>query len=174
MFNEPLDELIQESPCPLLVVSTEVDGDGQANQPLQLERILLPIWGSKSDRVGAEVAFAMANEGDLVVDVLHVVDRDQHRSRTGSDEGLRNAVEIGEDMVEKVAEFGRSMGARVHTEVVVARQVEEAVIDHARHHADLIVLESNRAPVTQRAFFGHHVDYVLREAPCPVVVVGMP
>jgi hypothetical protein len=35
------------------------------------------------------------------------------------------------------------------------------------------VLSSNRRPVTQRAFFGHGTDHVLREAHCPVVVMSV-
>ena len=85
---------------------------------------------------------------------------------------MESAKELGEDLVGGIADMGHSVGATVHTEVMVADHVEEAVVERAER-ADLIVVESNRSPVSQRAFFGHHVDYVLRNAPCPVVVVGL-
>ncbi len=173
LFNEPVDELIREAPCPVLVVSTgarpePVDG------PLELRRILLPVWASSAERSAAEVAFAIARNRDIVVDVVHVIGEPNHRSRTGSRKGLSQACEIGEDLVTKIAELGHSVGATVHTDVQVADHVEEAIVARAERSADLIVVESNRSPVTQRAFFGHHVDYMLRHAPCPVVVVGLP
>jgi nucleotide-binding universal stress UspA family protein len=34
------------------------------------------------------------------------------------------------------------------------------------------VLSSSRRPLSQRAFFGHRAEHVLRNAPCPVVVVS--
>lgn len=171
LFNEPVDAVIQEAPCPVLVVSTGEDPDS-TNDALEIRHILLPVFGSTADRYGAEVAFAIARNRDIVVDVLHVVSEPNHRSRTGGGEGLESAKELGEDLVGGIANMGHSVGATVHTEVMVADHVEEAVVDRAER-ADLVVVESNRSPVSQRAFFGHHVDYVLRNAPCPVVVVGL-
>ena len=172
LFNEPVDAVIQEAPCPVLVVSTGGDA-GSASEPLDLRHILLPVFGTAADRSGAEVAFAIARNRDIVVDVLHVVSEPNHRSRSGGGEGLESARELGEDLVGRIADMGHSVGATVHTEVIVADHVEEAVIARAEGRADLIVVESNRSPVSQRAFFGHHVDYVLRNAPFPVVVVGL-
>jgi nucleotide-binding universal stress UspA family protein len=83
-------------------------------------------------------------------------------------------VDIGEDLVGKVAEFGERLEARVRTEVSVAEFPEQACIDHAKRHPGLIVLESTRSPVRQRAFFGHDVDYLLRHAPCPVALISAP
>ena len=77
-------------------------------------------------------------------------------------------MDIGEDLVGKVAEFGEWLEARVRTQVSVAEVPEQTFIDYARRHPGLIVLESTRTPVRQRAFFGHDVDYLLRYAPCPV------
>ena len=173
LFNEPVDELIREAPCPVLVVSTGAQPE-QVDGSLELRRILLPVWASSAERFAAEVAFAIARNRDIIVDVVHVVGEPNHRSRTGSDKGLAHACEIGEDLVTKIAELGHSAGATVHTDVQVADHVEEAIIAQAERGADLIVVESNRSPVSQRAFFGHHVDYILRHAPCPVVVVGLP
>ena len=87
---------------------------------------------------------------------------------------VRNAVHIGRDLVGKVAEFGNWLGARVETEVAVSDNIDQAVIENAKRHAGLIVLETTRAPVTQRAFFGHDVDYLLRHAPCPVALITVP
>ena len=49
---------------------------------------------------------------------------------------------------------------------------EAAIVERARNRADLIVLASSRRGVTQRAFFGHLVDHVLRHATCPVAIVS--
>jgi nucleotide-binding universal stress UspA family protein len=96
----------------------------------------------------------------------------QHTLRMGQDDALLQAMEIGEDVVANIAELGRASGASVETDVLVAEQPEHAIIERAERRADLIVVASSRKPVTQRAFFGHRIDYVVGNAPCPVVVVS--
>jgi len=173
MFERFVDDVIQESPCSLLVVSLP-DGDDRDARVHQLpgSHILVPTSGSESDRYAAEVAFAVAARHDTVVDIVHVVSGPQHASRMGGGDAIMHAVEIGEDVVAKMAELGRSMGATVNTDVLVADHPENAIVERARRRADLVVLASSRKPVTQRAFFGHRIDYVVGNAPCPVIVVS--
>ncbi|MEN3315782.1 MAG: hypothetical protein V7605_2016 [Acidimicrobiaceae bacterium] len=173
MFERYVDNVIQESPCSLLVLSLP-DGDDHDTRLDRLpgSHILVPTSGSESDRYAAEVAFAMAAGHETVVDVVHVVSGPQHTSRMGGGEAIMHAVEIGEDVVAKMAELGRSMGARVETDVLVADHPENAIVERAGRRADLVVLASSRKPVTQRAFFGHRIDYVVGNSPCPVIVVS--
>jgi nucleotide-binding universal stress UspA family protein len=142
--------------------------------PIDLPRVLLPVWGSHGVSWGAEIAFSTARLSEMEVDVLHWVSAPRRSLRAGWDDATRHAVDIGQDLVGKVAEFGEQLEARVHTEVGVAAVPEQAFIDHARRHPGLIVLESTRSPVRRRAFFGHEVDYLLRHAPCPVALISAP
>jgi nucleotide-binding universal stress UspA family protein len=126
------------------------------------------------DRAAAEVAFSLGSDSQAIVDVVHVVRGGELQSRISDEETTRSAMQVGEELVASVAELGHHLGATVHTQVVVADHEEEALVERARSGIDLIVLAASRAPVTQRAFFGHHIDHVLRNAPCPVVVVSSP
>jgi nucleotide-binding universal stress UspA family protein len=157
----------------LLVVSLP-DGDDHDSHLDRLpgSHILVPTSGAESDRYAAEVAFTMAAGHETVVDIVHVVSGPQHTNRMGGGEAIMDAVEIGEDVVAKVAELGRSMGATVETDVLVADHPENAIVERAGRRADLVVLASTRKPVTQRAFFGHRIDYVVCNSPCPVIVVS--
>jgi Kef-type K+ transport system membrane component KefB/nucleotide-binding universal stress UspA family protein len=173
LFEDLVDEVIQESPCPLLVVSSLEDDDFAARvEKLGQSRILVPTSGTDIDRHAAEVAFAMAAHGDAHVDLVHVVSRSQHELRLGGDEAIRHAVKIGEDIVAKTGAFGEAMGVTVNTDVLVANHPEEAIVDRAERGADLVVMASGRKPTTHRAFFGHRIDYVIRHARCPVAVIG--
>ena len=177
LFDPFVDDVIQEAPCPLLVVSSNGDGNGDGDARDHLDglpggRILVPMAGNDVDRYAAEVAFSMAAGTDTQVDVVHVVSGPQHTLRMGGDEAVLHAVDIGEDVVGQFADLGRAMDVTVNTDVLVADQPEHAIVERAERRADLIVLASSRKPVTQRAFFGHRIDYVIANAPCPVVVVG--
>jgi Kef-type K+ transport system membrane component KefB/nucleotide-binding universal stress UspA family protein len=186
LFSELVDQLIHLAPCPIFIVTTPhssedalqagADNAEQAGpgDPIDLPRVLLPVWGSHGVSWGAEIAFSTARRSEMEVDVLHWVSAPRRRLRAGWDDATRHAVDIGQDLVGKVAEFGEQLEARVHTEVGVAAVPEQAFIDHARRHPGLIVLESTRSPVRRRAFFGHEVDYLLRHAPCPVALISAP
>ncbi|MGH9124222.1 MAG: cation:proton antiporter [Acidimicrobiales bacterium] len=186
-FAVEVSEVIQQAPCPLLVVSIRdtpaqpdgaPGGDGAGGgegatgrPPDRIRTILVPVAGTPNDRRAAEVGFSMARNGG-VVELIHVVSASQHALRVRSDEALQEAVELGEDLVRGLAELGRAMGARVTTDVVVSDHAEQAIIERAIDPTDLIVVASDRRPVTQRAFFGHRVDHILANAPCTVVVVS--
>jgi nucleotide-binding universal stress UspA family protein len=179
LFTDMVDNLIHEAPCPMLIVRAATDGDAgdEGGEPsttdaIELHRILLPVGGSEADRQAAEVAFSLGRHGDVVVDVVHVVRGGEGGVHLSDDETVQSAVEVGRDLVSKLAELGHTLGATVHTDVVVADHDEEAIVERAQSGVDLVVLASDRSPVTQRAFLGHQVDYVVRHAACAVLVVN--
>jgi len=171
-----ISDLARDAPCPVLIVRTAGPGadedasesadSGDESDPLDLHRILLPVTGADTDRHAAEIAFALAADRDMVVDVVHVVRGGDRRARLSDDEAIQEAQQVGEDLVGKIAELGHTLGATVHTEVVVADHDEESIVDRAESNVDLIVLARSQAQVSQRASVGHRVDYVVRHAPC--------
>jgi nucleotide-binding universal stress UspA family protein len=63
----------------------------------------------------------------------------------------------------------------VHGDVVRARSIGHAIVEEAeRRKADLIVLGSSPRWRRQSRFFSPTVDFVLRNAPCEVLVVAFP
>ena len=174
LFDDLTDEVIQDSPCSLLVLSSPPDDEpGQRAERLSEGRILVPLSGNDVDRYAAEVGFAMAASRNAEVDLVHVVSAPQHALRVGGDEAVRAAVRIGEDIVAKGGAMGEALGVKVNGEVLVADHPEQAIVDRAGRHVDLVVMASGRTPVTTRAFFGHRIDYVISHASCPVAVVDV-
>jgi basic amino acid/polyamine antiporter, APA family len=63
----------------------------------------------------------------------------------------------------------------VRAEAVKARSIGHAIAEEARSRdVDLIVLGSSPRWRRQSLFFSPTVDYVLRNAPCEVLVVAFP
>jgi Kef-type K+ transport system membrane component KefB len=173
LFEDFVDDVIQQSPCPLLVVSSRKDDDPAARlEDVCRTRILVPTSGTDTDRYAAEVAFAMAAQGQAQVDLVHVVSRPQHELRLGTHHAIDEAVRIGEDILAKTGELGEAMGVTVNTDVVVADHPEEAIVERAGRGAALVVMASGRKATTHRAFFGHRIDYVISHSECPVAVVA--
>ncbi len=174
LFDAFVDDVIQESPCSVLVMaSRQHDDPDERFDKLCRGHILVPISGGEMDRYAAEVAFTMASQRDAEVDLVHVVSGPQHALRMGADEAIMHAVQIGEDILTKTAAPAEAMGVKVNTDVLVADHPEHAILERAERRADLVVLASGRKPVTNRAFFGHRIDYLISHADCPVAVVSV-
>ncbi|MDQ4067926.1 MAG: cation:proton antiporter [Actinomycetota bacterium] len=174
LFEDFVDDVIQDAPCSVLVLASRPDDDPEDRfEKLRGGHILVPVAGGDADRYAAEVAFTMAKQGGAEVDLVHVVSGPQHGLRMGADEAIMNAVTIGEDILAKTAAPGEAMGVRVNTDVLVAEHPEQAILERAQRQAALVVLASGRKPVTNRAFFGHRIDYLISHADCPVAVVSV-
>jgi nucleotide-binding universal stress UspA family protein len=174
MFSNVVDSLIQEAPCPTVIVSNTPAGDRPEQlPPLHLRRILLPTTGTETTRHAAEIAFRIGRSSDAVVEIVHVVDDRQdrdHRNPAAYD-ATRQSVALGEELLAATATLGHQMGTAVRTQLVVGGLPERSIIELCELlMIDLVVMSGGVRPVSQRAFLGHRVDHVLRYAPCPVLV----
>jgi nucleotide-binding universal stress UspA family protein len=158
---------MQAAAVPVLVVSQNCY---QMPEDLTLRRILLPTTGTQSSEHSVEVAAAIARNTHATIDVLHVIEWPLH----AVDQAVRDRDDVGQSIVERIREKLVTFGAEsVETQVVRHIRPERAIVARAAESgADLIVLSSGRRPLSQRAFFGHRAEHVLRDAACPVVVVS--
>jgi CIC family chloride channel protein len=77
--------------------------------------------------------------------------------------------------LEEARGLGEDHDVRVETGVVRARSIGHAIVEEARSRdADLVVLGSSPRWRRQSRFFSPTVDFVLRNAPCEVLVVAFP
>jgi APA family basic amino acid/polyamine antiporter len=138
----------------------------------QIGRILVPM---KIGLIGEEMlatAIKLAQERGSAVEALHVI-------RVPLNAPLDSALEQDEQRATESLEEARALGAdngvEVVGETVRARSIGEAIVDEARKRdADLIVLGSAPRWRRQSRFFSPTVEYVLRRAPCEVLVVAFP
>jgi basic amino acid/polyamine antiporter, APA family len=136
------------------------------------ERILVPV---KLGPIGEEVlatAIKLAEERSSTVDALHVI---PVPLSLPLDAELVDAEERAGASIADAAVLGHEHGVIVEGEVVRARSIGQAIVDAAeKRRADLIVLGSAPRWRRQSRFFSPTVDYVLRRAPCEVMVVAFP
>jgi nucleotide-binding universal stress UspA family protein len=117
-------------------------------------------------------AVKLAQERGSSVDALYVIqvplDQPLEAELTEAEE--RAAASLAE-----AALLGADHGVEVHGETVRARSIGQAIVEQARaRDADLIVLGSAPRWRRQSRFFSPTVDYVLRKAPCEVLIVAFP
>ena len=138
----------------------------------EYERILVPV---KLGPIGEEMlatAMKLAEERGGTIHALHVL-------RVPLSLPLHAAVADQEESASASLEAARVLagehGVTIEGETVRARSIGEAIVEEAGAiGADLIVMGSAPRWRRQSRFFSPTVDYVLRRAPCEVMVLAYP
>jgi APA family basic amino acid/polyamine antiporter len=136
------------------------------------ERILVPM---KLGPIGEEVlatAIKLAEEQGATVSALHVIAVPLDKPL---DAEMIEAEERAEASLAEAKLLAAEHGVTVEGRIVRARAIGEAIADEAqRENVDLIVMGSSPRWRRQSRFFSPTVDYVLRHAPCEVMVIAYP
>ena len=139
----------------------------------EFERILVPM---KLGDIGEEMvatAIALAKERGSAIDAITVV-RVPRKFELEGELPADVAAKVDASLGEARA-LGADHGVEVHADVVRARSIGHAIVEEAaRRDADLVVLGSSPRWRRQSRFFSPTVDFVLRNAPCEVLVVAFP
>ena len=138
---------------------------------IEYRTIVVPVVRSNESEEALVAAARLAGERGATIAVLHVlevpmslpVDADLPEQEAEADELLDDAVSLVEAYgVRALARLGRGRSAG-----------PEIVREAAQRSAELIVLGAPRSRGTGRAaIFGRTTDYVLRHAPCRVLVAA--
>jgi APA family basic amino acid/polyamine antiporter len=138
----------------------------------QYRQILVPV---KLGPIGDEVmatAIRLAEEVGAVITALHVIPVPMHQP---IDAALFDAEERAESSLAEAKLLASEHGVDVEGVIVRARAIGAAVVAEAvTRDADLIVMGSSAKWRRQSRFFSPTVDYVLRKAPCEVMVIVYP
>ncbi len=141
-------------------------------EPVDFHRILVPM---KIGLIGEEMlatAVKLATEHGSEVEALHVirVPLEQALDAPMFDEDERAEASLAEAKL-----LGADHGVLVEGTTVRARAIGTAIVERAIElDVDLIVLGSAPRWRRQSRFFSPTVDYVLRRAPCEVLIVAFP
>ena len=151
---------------------SEVEPIEQLPPGAYFRRLLVPM---KLGPIGEEMiatAIALAKERQANLDALYVI-------RVGLAHDLDAELQDQEEAaVASLAEaqlLGSENGIEVNPVTVRSRSIGQAIVaEAALRGSDLIVLGSSARWRRQSTFFSPTVDYVLRNAPCEVLVVAFP
>jgi basic amino acid/polyamine antiporter, APA family len=138
----------------------------------EYRRILVPV---KLGPIGDEVlatAIRLAEEVGASITALHVIPVPLHKPL---DAELFDEEERAESSLAEAKILASEHGVDVEGVIVRARTIGAAVVEEAMARvADLIIMGSSPRWRRQSRFFSPTVDYVLRKAPCEVMVIAYP
>jgi basic amino acid/polyamine antiporter, APA family len=135
---------------------------------LEYRSILVPIVTGPESHEAVEVAARLATEraGRIVLLRVIVVPLE-----LPLDADLSAELAEADRLLDKARAIAAPYGVRVVERVVRARHAGRAIVQEAeRRTSEIIVLGAPRG--RHRAIFGHTVDYVLKHAPCRVMVAA--
>jgi APA family basic amino acid/polyamine antiporter len=135
---------------------------------LEYRTILVPIVAGDESREAVEVAARLATEraGRIVLLRVIVVPLE-----LPVDADLSEQLDEAHELLDAARAIVEPYGVRAVERVVRAREAGRAIVDEAElRDAEIVVLGAPRG--AHRAIFGHTVDYVLKHAPCRVMVAA--
>jgi APA family basic amino acid/polyamine antiporter len=135
---------------------------------LEYRSILVPIVSGTQSREAVELAARLATERAGTIVLLRVV---VVPLELPIDAQLPEQMAEANRLLDEAAAVAAPYGVRVVERVVRARQAGRAIVDEAdRRGSEIVVLGAPRG--LHRAIFGHTVDYVLKNAPCRVMIAA--
>jgi APA family basic amino acid/polyamine antiporter len=135
---------------------------------LEYRSILVPVVVGEQSREAVEVAARLATEraGRIVLLRVIVVPLE-----LPLDADLTEELEQADRLLDEARAVAAPYGVRTVERVVRARNAGRAIVEEAeRRGTEIIVLGAPRG--SHRNVFGHTVDYVLKNAPCRVMVAA--
>ena len=155
-----------------LMERVEAIDERPVDTPVTFKKILVPM---KLGIIGEEMlatAIRLATEHDAKVEALHVI---RVPLEQALDAPMLDEEERAEASIAEAKLLGSDNDVIVVGDIVRARAIGHAIVAHALEiDADLIVLGSAPRWRRQSRFFSPTVDYVLRKAPCEVIIVAFP
>jgi APA family basic amino acid/polyamine antiporter len=140
---------------------------------LEYRNVLVPIIGRQESEAAVDLACRLATERGASIVALHVI---EIPLELPLDAEVSGAVEDrANDLLDEVRAIGDSYGVNVIGRLARARRAGPAIVAEAENrHSEIIVLGSPRRDVGRRRgkIFGGTVDYVLKNAPCRVLVAA--
>jgi APA family basic amino acid/polyamine antiporter len=162
-LREPLTETVR-APIPI--------GPGVA---LEYRNVLVPIVHRRESEEAVDLACRLATERGATIAAVTVLEvplelpldvplpeESEHRAH---------------DLLDEARAIGDAYGVDVVVRLVRARRAGRAIVDEAeRRNSEIIVMGAPRRDVRRRSgrIFGDTVDFVLKHAPCRVMVAAAP
>jgi nucleotide-binding universal stress UspA family protein len=137
------------------------------------QRLLVPVVGSAIDRKAIELVGDMACRQPVDVTLVYVVEVEQAMPL---DSELPAAIDHGEAALLAAERHARLLlgqkHERLNTDLLQARSAGAAIVDEAiERRAHKIVIAAKNHTLHGKVVMGDTVSYVLKNAPCDVVLV---
>ncbi|XTZ19385.1 MAG: chloride channel protein, partial [cyanobacterium endosymbiont of Rhopalodia fuxianensis] len=133
-------------------------------------RILLPLANLDSATALFKIGAAIATQKQSELECLQIIKVPKHSNPAQT--FLTN--QPHRQLLQHLERLGRHQHLPVHTQIRVAHNIAQAILETIRdRHINLMILEWTEDSRTPGAVFGHIVDFLIRKAPCELVLIKL-
>ncbi len=135
---------------------------------MEFHKILVPVIGTEADEEAMRLACRLAkrDKGKILAIYSIKVKRD-----LPLDAEIESEIEKAEYILDHIEMVAEEQDYEVDTDVLQARDAGPAIIDEVvEQGADLIIMGIKYKKRFGQFSLGHVVPYVLKNAPCPVIL----
>lgn len=174
VLGSTAERIIRTAPCPVLAVRGEQDRP--ADEPLPLQRILVPIDFSDCSLNALEYAALVAQRTKASIRVLHVLEPVCY----GLDFTLSHASQREEARARLTGRLNALVSAFQGAQLTAEQQLRgglpaDSILEAAAEGpADLIIMGTHGRRGLSHTFWGSVAESVLRKSSCPVLTVRSP
>ena len=139
---------------------------------MDVDRILVPVSGQGGWESAITLACTLGKGPETTLHVLYVIELERSTSLdTESESNIRKA----EQVLDQARDMAAKGGCEVETSILQAREAGPAIVEEAVEREASLVLMGMRYKKKFGDFtLGEVVPYVLKHAPCPVLIAREP
>lgn len=138
-------------------------------RPLQFSKILVPVNGTRADDEAIRLACALARKSRAKIYAIYVI---QVKRTLPLDASIEPEVGQGERVLEHAEAVAERLDYEMETEVLQSREVGPAIVDEAvERGVDIIIIGLGYKKHFGEFSLGNIAPYVLKNAPCPVLLL---
>ena len=135
---------------------------------MEYKRVLVPVSGTEADEEAMKLACRLAKRDKGKVWAVSVV---TIKRALPLDAEIDSEIHNAEDILDHVENIAEEEDYEVETDVLQAREVGPAIVDEAvERGVDLILMGIRYKRRFGQFSLGNVVPYVLKNAPCPVIL----
>ncbi|MBA7631636.1 hypothetical protein ES703_39169 [subsurface metagenome] len=132
------------------------------------KKILVPVAGYKAEEEAMKLACRLAKKDKSKIWSVYVV---TIKRALPLDAEIESEIRRAEDVLDHIESIAEEEGCEVETDVLQAREAGPAIIDEAIDRGiDLVLMGINYKRRFGQFSLGNVVPYVLKNAPCPVIL----
>ncbi len=135
---------------------------------MEFKNILVAIGGSEADEEAIRLACGLAKKGKTRIWAVYVITIKRALPLTAE---IEAEAKEAEDVLDHIEEVAEEQEFKIETDVLQAREAGPAIVDEAAERGvDLIVMGVKYKRQFGQFNLGDVVPYVLKNAPCPVIL----
>lgn len=135
---------------------------------MEFKQILLPVGGTEADEEAMKLACRVARKDKGKIWVVTVV---TIKRALPLDAEIDSEIQNAEDLLNRMESIADEEDYEIETDVLQAREVGPAIVDEAvERGVDLILMGTRYKRRFGQFSLGSVVPYVLKNAPCPVIL----